>query len=634
MKDIIILVQRIWSTFWGNDVIYQLMFILALLIVYRCEKDIWRRRIFLWYPLFVCVLLLNPISVKIESFVWGDILAYYCRQLSLIPVFFVIAYAVVVVISDKLQGNRKMIAVLLCIIAVMAVSNSIYKQTWIVNAENMLKVPDDVIEICDAIHVENENATIAVPLDIVNYIRQYDASIHLLYGRGSDEELAAQVSGEQLNVEYVMQTCCSRGANYVVVPKTDRVCDDFATKGYMPWMEVKDYLVYKCQGYDGVIYKYNDLEQLSEIHLYNKDGNARIHDAGYSIAKYTHYASGRVQTVFFYNKEEQMVTLTSGYAGVEYKYNADGKISEEIYLDMDGNPVDTIEGYARIIYIYDENGTVADKQYYDANGSLLEGRYKVTQYASVTNSNSLIYTITDWEGHLIIVDGGWEQDADQMLKIIKDNGGKVDAWIITHPHPDHVGCFNVIYESGLVPIDTIYTIPMNYAMYKNRAQYWDGFEFYEKFRDLTTGADNIVYLREGDTFEVMGLDFEVLHSFDREQMKTVGDVCNDGSLIFRVDAENTSMLFLGDVGVWQSPDVLSSHKDRLKVDYVQMGHHGNGGMSEEVYQVISPEVAFFDAPQWLMEDETRDAPRKRELMESLGAEIYSYQTAPNYVILE
>ena len=296
---------------------------------------------------------------------------------------------------------------------------------------------------------------------------------------------------------------------------------------------------------------------------------------------------------------------------------AKGKMTEEQFYGL---------GYL----LYGETDTYVIYQFVSKD----LGKYTVTQYASVTNSQSMIYTITDWEGHLIIVDGGWKQDADQVLKIIEDNGGKVDAWIITHPHPDHVGCFNVIYESGLVPIDTIYAIPMNYTMYKNRAQWWDEFEVYEKFRTLTADAENIVYLHEGDTFDFMGLNFEVLHSFDREQLKNVGDVCNNGGLIFRVDAAATSMLFLGDVGRGQSQNVLNAHSDRLKVDYVQMGHHGNGGMSEEVYQVINPEVAFFDAPQRLMEDETRDAPRKRELMESLGAEIYSYQTAPNYVILE
>ena len=60
----------------------------------------------------------------------------------------------------------------------------------------------------------------------------------------------------------------------------------------------------------------------------------------------------------------------------------------------------------------------------------------------------------------------------------------------------------------------------------------------------------------------------------------------------------------------------------------------NGGMSEDVYNVIRPTAAFFDAPKYLMEDETHNAPVKKQLMEGMGAKIYTYETAPNSIILE
>lgn len=262
------------------------------------------------------------------------------------------------------------------------------------------------------------------------------------------------------------------------------------------------------------------------------------------------------------------------------------------------------------------------------------GKYIVTQYASVTGAQSMIYTINDWNNHFIIIDGGWKEDTDWLLKCIKDNGGKVDVWIITHPHPDHVGAFNGVYASGVVEIGTIYTVPMDYEIYQGRAHWWDEFEIYDEFVNLTTEADNIVYLNDGDEVDLFGLRMEVLHSFELEEMENDGDPCNDGGLIFRLSAESDSMLFLADVGGVYSSSIIEKYKDKLMADYVQMGHHGNGGMDETFYRLVSPKVAFFDAPESLMENEELNAPEKRALMESLGAQVVYYATAPNKVVLQ
>lgn len=281
---------------------------------------------------------------------------------------------------------------------------------------------------------------------------------------------------------------------------------------------------------------------------------------------------------------------------------------------------------------YDKMGSTEEYEIYRFVPNL--GDFTVTQFASVTGLQSMIYTITDWEGRLIIVDGGWEEDAEGLLNLIKDHGGKVDAWIITHPHPDHAGAFNKVYASGAVEIGTIYTVPMDYEIYKNKANWWDMFEVYEEFAHLTEKADNIVYLNEGDSLELFGLKMEVFHSFDPEEMAEDTDPCNNGGLIFKISAEHDSMVFLADVGAAYSAKLLEKWGDKLPADYVQMGHHGNGGMDESVYRTIAPKAAFFDAQESLMQNTELNAPVKRALMESLGAEILYYATAPNKIVLK
>lgn len=263
-----------------------------------------------------------------------------------------------------------------------------------------------------------------------------------------------------------------------------------------------------------------------------------------------------------------------------------------------------------------------------------EAAYTITQYASVTGRQGMCYLITDREGHLAVVDGGWKEDGEWLLELLVEKGGKVDAWILTHPHPDHVGAFNGIYASGLVDISTIYAVPVDHDLYQAKAQPWDEFGVYEEFLKLTEGADNLVYLEEGDSLDLFGLAMEVFHSFDPARRAEDKDPCNNGGLIFKLSAREESMLFLADVGSVESGYLLEKYGERLQADYVQMGHHGNGGMEEGVYRQIAPKLAFFDMPDAMMQDAGLDAVNKRTLLESLGAQIRTYGTAPNAIGLK
>ncbi len=74
-----------------------------------------------------------------------------------------------------------------------------------------------------------------------------------------------------------------------------------------------------------------------------------------------------------------------------------------------------------------------------------ERTWLITQYGP-RDVNSMFYTLYGGKGQLIVVDGGWTEDADFVRQTIKEMGGKVDAWILTHPHQDHIGAFNAIYS--------------------------------------------------------------------------------------------------------------------------------------------------------------------------------------------
>lgn len=287
-------------------------------------------------------------------------------------------------------------------------------------------------------------------------------------------------------------------------------------------------------------------------------------------------------------------------------------------------------GYERIgsnaaYYVYRRDVTASD----------YAGEWLITQYGDANGNQLMFYTLQDAGGHLIVVDGGWTTDADFVRQVIKVLGRHVDAWIITHPHRDHAGAFCEIYkEPGKIKIDKVYAVDMASPELCLENAPWDETEVYEQWLQLE--IPELEYVHAGDKFEVEGLKFEVFNAYDDYVDELSDDLLNDGSMMFQVTAKEESMLFCADVGKSMSDYLLDTYGDRLQSDYIQMGHHGNGGLKSDFYESIGAKAAFFDAPAWLMQDTSgRFTTLKNEyLMSSNGADIYSFSTAPNQIILK
>lgn len=270
--------------------------------------------------------------------------------------------------------------------------------------------------------------------------------------------------------------------------------------------------------------------------------------------------------------------------------------------------------------------------------------WTITQYSSPSDYQAMFYTIKDKNNRLIVIDGGYREDAEYVREILKELGGVVDNWIITHPHPDHVGAFNYICEhySDEIKINKIYTINMDYDSYKEKAREWDDFDEYESFLSITKNLSSVIYVQDGEEFEVDGLKGKVFSAYSDKIKELSDDLANDGSMMFKLTGNTESILYCADVGYRISDKIIGEYKEELKSDYIQMGHHGNGGLTKEFYQNVNPKVAFFDAPDWLMKNINPstgkkgkwDTPEKIELMKGMGAEIYGYPTAPNTIVLK
>ena len=116
---------------------------------------------------------------------------------------------------------------------------------------------------------------------------------------------------------------------------------------------------------------------------------------------------------------------TSGY---QLQYEIDGKANT---VTVEGGscsqktlfqlPQDKICSVKVRSYL-DQNGKRSYSAWSDAKSVTIRYLYwNVTQYQSVTGKQAMIYAITDRYNKLILIDGGYDKDADQIRKIIKEH---------------------------------------------------------------------------------------------------------------------------------------------------------------------------------------------------------------------
>lgn len=259
----------------------------------------------------------------------------------------------------------------------------------------------------------------------------------------------------------------------------------------------------------------------------------------------------------------------------------------------------------------------------------------ITQYGWNDGNQIMFYTIETMKGKLIVIDGGYEVDEEYVRRIIYQKGNRVDAWILTHFHPDHIGAFCKIYENPQnINIKKIYTVDMAPLELCVENAPWDETYTYERFMELDVKVTK--YLRAGKRVKIAGVPMRIFNAYDDYVDELSNDLHNDGSIMFMVYGETERMLFCSDVGKSMSDYLLEKYGKKLKADYLQMGHHGNGGLKADFYQMVNPKMAFFDAPAWLFDntDGTYTSAENRRIMEELGAEIMSFEGAPHSVQLQ
>ena len=272
----------------------------------------------------------------------------------------------------------------------------------------------------------------------------------------------------------------------------------------------------------------------------------------------------------------------------------------------------------------------------DESSAVSDSPWTLTEFGDDDGRQAMFYTMrNNVDGTLIVVDGGWEANEEQVRSVINLFGGHVDHWFLTHYDEDHASAFNAIYADPCgITIGEVYATPLDYEYYLECAQerWWDVPFVYETFLEQTEGDERVHYLSRGDSFTIDGLQVDVFNAYDQIVVDTGSpDVANYASLMFKITGSEDSVLFCGDVYDGFGMQLLEMYGDALDARYVQPGHHGNNSMAPEFYDAVGAEVMFFDGPAWLTESDDYTAKSLIAWCRENGVATYEYATAPNSV---
>ena len=247
MADILSIIRE----YTGNGSLF-ILYLPALVCLLVREKDRVKKALLVYLPLAVIVVFLLPPVYSLYRRV--EEAATYYRFLWMVPAGMTIVYAAVSLSKKYLLPCLVAAAILIC-----CFGSCVYSSRFIAPAENRLHLPQAVIDISDYLIANSEgseNVTIAVPGELIHFVRQYDCRLRLAFGREAyvegwsesnpvyeEMELYPAVNAARLS-EAARQYKC----NFIVINAAREMEGDLRDEGYDLMALLDGYYIYRDPG--------------------------------------------------------------------------------------------------------------------------------------------------------------------------------------------------------------------------------------------------------------------------------------------------------------------------------------------------------------------------------------------------
>ncbi|MDE5894149.1 MAG: hypothetical protein K2H45_14620 [Acetatifactor sp.] len=242
------MITRLFQEFMGTGLIMG-WYLLMLVYLWITEKDRRRRVLLLYMPLVVLLLFFNPLFARLVYGIMGD--GIYYRILWLLPMTVVIAYGVVS-LYGRLKGRKKYVFALLSAVLVMLSGSCIYASPHFCKAENLYHMPQEVVDICDAIQVEGREVMAVFPKEMLSFVRQYTPLVCMPYGREmlvegwhGDNPLYDAMEAAVLDMDVILPLAKAYSSHFVIVPEGKKILGNVEDYGFVLVDHIDGYIIYQ-----------------------------------------------------------------------------------------------------------------------------------------------------------------------------------------------------------------------------------------------------------------------------------------------------------------------------------------------------------------------------------------------------
>lgn len=231
MDGMLKVAENTYRNYVGNsDSAHMLLMIAALVLILIFAKEVKYKIVFSGYLLLFAIVYWCPFTAWI---IGGKMIgkSVYWRMFWALPAALITAYGLVCFIEKFPKRWIKVLLLLLCVAGIGATGTQVFSKENYSPYVNQYKLPIGIPEACELVLTDAKDQGIekikAVPGNqVLCYIRQYDASIYMPYGRNvlrdeavteAEKEIFTLVGGATPNYQRLHELMEAEVCNYLIL---------------------------------------------------------------------------------------------------------------------------------------------------------------------------------------------------------------------------------------------------------------------------------------------------------------------------------------------------------------------------------------------------------------------------------
>lgn len=174
----------------------------------------------------------------------------------------------------------------------------------------------------------------------------------------------------------------------------------------------------------------------------------------------------------------------------------------------------------------------------------------------------------------VLVDCGTAGEADTVIDYVSQYTDKIDLFVFSHAHDDHMGGAAEVINS----VEVSEVLMTEYAS--------DSAFFSRALDAIEENSVTVTEAVAGKTYTVGDVTIDVFSPI------TDYNDANNNSIVMRLEVDGASVMFTGDAESRAEADVIAKYGYKLDSDILKSGHHGSSTSNSEAFlSAVSPEYA-------------------------------------------